>query len=96
MSMREAILSEHREAILRAAAGRGAERIALFGSTARGEDTETSDCDFLVDFAPGASLNDLVGLQDDLAHLIGRPADVLCVDRLRERHRRIAEDAIVL
>ena len=96
MSMRDTILGDRRDAIRRAAACHGAVRIALFGSTARDEDTADSDCDFLVDFAPGASLADLVDLQDDLAELLGRPADVLAVGRLRERHRRIAADAIVL
>ena len=33
--------------------------VSLFGSVARGDETPTSDIDFLVDFEPGSSLFDL-------------------------------------
>ncbi len=66
MSIRDTILGERRDAICQTAARHRAVRISLFGSVARGEDTETSDCDFLVDFGPQAGLGDLVDLQDDL------------------------------
>ena len=96
MSIRDTILGERRDAIRQTAARHGAVRIALFGSVAKGEDTEASDCDFLVDFGPRANWVDIVTLQDSLESLLGRPTDVLAISRLRERHRCIAEDAIVL
>lgn len=51
--------------------------IRLVGSVARGEDTETSDVDFLVDTAPGTSLFDLGGLHEDLQDLLGIPVDII-------------------
>ncbi|MDE0613408.1 MAG: nucleotidyltransferase domain-containing protein [bacterium] len=96
MGMREAVLGELREDICRVARNCGAERIALFGSVARGEDADGSDCDFMVDFAGPASLVDLAVLKDQLEELLGCAVDVVPMDGLRERHRAAVEDAIVL
>ena len=96
MGMKDAVLGELREDIRRVAQSCGAERIALFGSVARGEDVDGSDCDFMVDFAEPASLVDLAVLKDELEELLGCAADVVPIDGLREKHRAAAEDAIVL
>ena len=91
MSMRGTILGDSRDAIRRAAARRGAVRIALFGSAARGEDTDTSDCDFLVDFAPGASLADLVilpGHERGIRRPQPPPGSAQRQVRRQPRHRR--------
>ena len=56
MTKRMEILRSQREAIIAIAAQHKAINLAVFGSVARGEDTETSDVDILVDFLPGASL----------------------------------------
>ena len=53
------------------------ERIYLFGSVARGEASDESDVDFLVDFEPGRSLLDLGGLRVELEALLGRRVDVV-------------------
>lgn len=47
--------------------------VRLVGSVARGEDTEESDIDLLLDTAPGATLFDLGGLSEDLADVLGVP-----------------------
>ena len=96
MSVRDWILGEGRAEILRVAHSHGAERIALFGSVARGGDREGSDCDFMVDFSGPASLVDLALLRDALAGLLGHDVDVVPIGGLREKHRSAAEDAIVL
>ena len=49
----------------------------VFGSVARGTDTEASDLDLLVDPLPGASLLDVCGLQVELEDLLGVRVDVL-------------------
>jgi predicted nucleotidyltransferase len=49
----------------------------VFGSVARGEDDAESDLDLLVDAKDGASLFDLVGLEQDLSTLLGVPVDLL-------------------
>lgn len=94
--MRDAILGEHRDTIRRAAARRGAERIALFGSTARGEDTADSDCDFMADFGGRTTVAALTGLRSDLEGLLGRPVDVVSMGALRVKHRHMAAGAVVL
>ena len=57
--------------ILDVARKRWAQRIAVFGSVVRGEAGPGSDLDLLVDFEPGVSLLDHVGLFQDLEELLG-------------------------
>jgi uncharacterized protein len=64
-------LRRRREEILGVARRRKAHRVAVFGSVARGEAHPGSDVDLLVDFEPGASLLDHVGLFQDLEELLG-------------------------
>ena len=49
----------------------------VFGSVARGDDTEGSDIDVLVDTLPGTTLFDLGGLQVELETLLGVQVDLL-------------------
>ena len=51
--------------------------IALFGSYVRNEQKEDSDIDFLVDFQEGATLFDIVELQDSLSELLGKKVSVV-------------------
>ncbi len=51
--------------------------IRICGSVARGEDSEKSDIDILVDPKPGATLFDMGGLRDELEELLGVPVDVI-------------------
>jgi predicted nucleotidyltransferase len=54
MGSRVALVQSKREAIHAVVAAHRARSVAVFGSVARGEDTPTSDIDFLVQFDPGA------------------------------------------
>ncbi len=54
-----------------------AENVRVFGSVARGEATEASDVDLLVHFRPGASLFDLMDLQEETANLLNTRVDVV-------------------
>jgi len=56
--------------------------VRVFGSAARGEATETSDLDFLVEMEPERSLLDLAALRNDLMDLLGREVDVVTEDSL--------------
>lgn len=96
MSRRYQTLLKYREAIRSAAEQSKARSIALVGSVARGEDTEESDYDFLVDFEDDADLFDIAGLQVDLEDLLGQPVVVVDSSGVRESHRGIFEDAIPL
>jgi predicted nucleotidyltransferase len=71
------VLEQHRDAILEIAAKYGASNLRVFGSVARGEETDQSDLDILVDLEPNRSLLDQVGLKQELEELLGRPVDVL-------------------
>lgn len=72
--------------------------VRLVGSVARGEDTEDSDIDFLVDTAPGTTLFDIGGLSEDLADLLGVPVDIISSKgRMHEYMRMTIErDAVRL
>jgi hypothetical protein len=52
-------------------------RAAVFGSYARGEQSDASDMDFVVEFVDGASLLDLGGLFEDVREVMGRDVDIL-------------------
>lgn len=66
-----------RSEITRLARRYHAVNIRIFGSVARGDDTDSSDIDFLVSFLPGASLFDQAGLIEDLSDLLQRKVDVI-------------------
>jgi uncharacterized protein len=74
------VLASKRDQILALAAARGARRLRIFGSVARGEDHEGSDIDLVVDMPAGASLLQIVGLQHDIEDALGMRVD-LCTER---------------
>ena len=70
-------------AAIRAIASRhGATRVRAFGSVARGESSQNSDLDLLVDLEPGRSLLDLIAIKQDLEDLMGRRVDVVTENSL--------------
>lgn len=87
-SKREAI-----EALVHAHKGSS---VAVFGSAARGEDTEASDLDLLVLFAEGSSLIDLMELESELGALLGISVDVVSVGGLKPRDEHIRREAVPL
>ncbi len=56
----------------------GIRRLALFGSVLRNDFTPDSDVDFLVEYAPEATVGlfDLVGMELELSEILGRKADL--------------------
>jgi predicted nucleotidyltransferase len=83
------ILRQKREAILEIARRYGAHDIRIFGSIARGDNTEASDVDILVRFEPERSLLDHGGLIVDLEELLGVKVDVVDEDGMRPRFRAV-------
>ena len=92
------LLKQQRSQIIALAEKHGAYNVRVFGSVARGEATEDSDIDFLVDYDlekitpwfPG-------GLLLDLEQLLNRQVDIVTVDMLKERIRdRILLEAVRL
>lgn len=92
------ILEERREEILAIALKHGAFNVRVFGSVARGEETEKSDIDFLINY----DINKIsswfpVGLIHDLEDLLGCKVDVVTETGLKERIRdRVLRDCILL
>jgi len=88
-----AALLAGREAVLRTLARFGLQRPRVFGSVARGEDSESSDLDLLVDAGPRASLLDLSRARNALEDLLEVPVDVVTADDLppRIRDKALAE-----
>jgi len=75
----------------------GVVRAALFGSQARGEATEKSDLDFLVEFGGEKTLLDLAALQMELEEALGKEVDVLTYRSLHPRVReRVLRDQVPL
>jgi hypothetical protein len=69
----------------------------VFGSAARGDDHEGTDVDILVDFPPGTSIIDIIGIQHELEDLLGVHVDLVPRNGLKERVRvRAAKDLIAL
>lgn len=69
-------IEDIRRRVARPMRDRGVVRAGIFGSVARGDATDSSDVDFLVEFELGRSLLDLAGLKIDLAHELSCKVDV--------------------
>jgi predicted nucleotidyltransferase len=65
------------------------EEISLFGSFVRGQQTEMSDVDVLVEFAPDATFFDLVRLANFLEETLHRHVDVIPKESLRPEIREV-------
>ena len=77
-----AALIAGRAAVLRALARFGLSRPRVFGSVARGEDTEASDLDLLVEAGPRTSLLDLAAARNALEDALGVRVDLVTADDL--------------
>jgi predicted nucleotidyltransferase len=84
-------LMEKREAIMTVARRFGAHDLRLFGSVARGENTERSDVDILAFFESGRTLLDHAGLIGELEDLLGAKVDVIVAEGMRPRFRAVVE-----
>ncbi len=80
-------LSVHRAAIRSIVESRHARNPRVFGSVLRGDDTEGSDLDLLVDPMPETSLFDLNAISNALERLLGVPVDVLTPNALPPKFR---------
>jgi predicted nucleotidyltransferase len=78
-----------REAVARACRAHGVSRLRVFGSvTSARFEKESSDVDFLVEFAPGLedAFAAYFGLKEDLETLLGRPVDLVMTNAIRNPH----------
>ena len=86
MKPSESLLT-HRAAIRAIVAAHRASNARVFGSVARGRDTEESDLDILVDPAPDATLFDIGAMRHELRQLLGVKVDVLTPNGLPDSFR---------
>jgi predicted nucleotidyltransferase len=82
------LLKEKREETLAIAAKHGAYNVRVFGSVARGEATDKSDIDFLVEIEQGRTLFDRISLIQELEGFLARKVDVAKTENL---HRYIRD-----
>ncbi|NJL40711.1 MAG: nucleotidyltransferase family protein [Leptolyngbyaceae cyanobacterium RM2_2_4] len=91
------LLKEKREEILAIAAKHGAYNVRVFGSVARGEATDKSDVDFLVEIEQGRTLFDRIALIQELEDFLERKVDVAKPENLHQLIRdRVLQEAITL
>jgi len=90
-------LHQQKSSIIAIAKHYHAVNLRVFGSVVRSEDNENSDIDLLVDFLPGATLIDHVGLMQTLSTKLGRKVDVVSERALNKYLRqRVLQEAIEL
>jgi uncharacterized protein len=90
-------LKAYRDDILAIAESCHAPNIRVFGSVARGESTNISDVDFLIDVTPEQSVLDLIRLIQTLSDLLGCKVDVAQSTALNPLIRdEVLKDAISL
>lgn len=87
------LIREKHDDIIMSARAHGASKISLFGSVVRGEDSQSSDIDFLVEFEEGRTLFDLIRLKQELETLLGRSVDLVTETSVHQllRERILAE-----
>ena len=69
--------------------------LALFGSYSRGEQTEESDVDILVEFDKPISGLTFVSLADTIERQMGMPIDVVPADGVKPRYLSFIQKDIV-
>jgi predicted nucleotidyltransferase len=80
-------LQNYRAQIRQVVLAHRATNARVFGSVLRGEDTEASDLDLLVDPTPETSLMDIGAIRHELKALLGVNVDVLTPKALPEAFR---------
>jgi len=82
-------LAIHRRDIRRVVESHHARNARVFGSVARGDDTEDSDLDILIDPTPETTLFDIGAIRHELIQLLGVPVDVVTPKALPEKFRAV-------
>jgi uncharacterized protein len=82
-------LNEHRIAIRHIVSNHRANNARVFGSVVRGEVTDQSDLDILIDPTSETTLMDIAGIQVELERLLGVTVDVLTPRALPEKFRKL-------
>jgi hypothetical protein len=87
----------HRDAVRELALRHRVRNVRVFGSVLRGDDTDDSDLDLLVDPTPDTTLMDIARIQNQLQTLLKVPVDVLTPRALPPSCReRVLREAVPL
>ena len=90
-------LQQYRNDILKLAQQYHSTNVRVFGSVARGDATETSDIDFLIDRTPEQDLFDVIRLYRALEELLGCKVDIVHSTALHHSIReQVLKEAISL
>lgn len=90
-------LRHRRRAVITTAARRGARNVRVFGSVARGQDTDASDIDLLVDLDDDVGLLSLAAMRRELSELLGARVDVVPAAMIKPAIRDdVVDEAIAL
>lgn len=90
-------LSARREELRAVLERYGVSNVQVFGSVARGKDSQDSDLDLLVDLPPDLGLFALAGIIDELESIVGARVDLVSRSSLRGQVRdRIEADLLPL
>lgn len=96
--MRVNQVDEIKELIITMLRQHGVKKAALFGSIVRGEATEESDVDLLIEFEGRKSLLDLAGLKIELQELLRKKVDVITYKSLHPllKEKILSEQEVIL
>ncbi len=74
------------------------QRASIFGSFARGESTESSDIDILIELDDEASLFDFVGIKFAIEDELGQPIDLVEFDAVKPalKSKILNEQVVIL
>jgi uncharacterized protein len=90
-------LAAHRDEALAIIAKYPVSNPRIFGSVARGEDTDKSDIDLIVDTQDGCSYFDLFRIEDAISELLNFKVDVYTLKEFGDRSRqRVQQDLTAL
>ena len=80
-------LASNRATIRQVVEAHRARNARVFGSVLRGQDTDSSDLDILIDPTPETTLFDFGAIRAELRKLLGVPVDVLTPNALPDSFR---------
>lgn len=94
-------LKQAKQKLYQIAARHGISRVFVFGSVARGEGTNVSDVDFLIEMDEGVSALGVGAFQYEVEQLLGIPIDVIPTFALKKMDdqdfvRSVQADAVAL
>jgi predicted nucleotidyltransferase len=69
--------------------------LGIFGSYARGEESEKSDLDILIDFDAKINLLELIGIEQELSELLGIKVDLITLRSVNESLKPYIESDLI-